>query len=134
MSRYLLDTNDISPLVTVNHSLRQKIRASLHNGNTFAITALSLNEFLYGIGTLPRSERNLQEWEQLKSDFFVYLIGAGDADKAAQLRLDLRKHGWQLDIVDSFIATNALRYDLVLLTADRDFSAIPALPIENWLG
>jgi len=31
------------------------------------------------------------------------------------------------------IAAVALRYDLVLLTTDRDFLAVPHLMQENWL-
>jgi predicted nucleic acid-binding protein len=35
--------------------------------------------------------------------------------------------------VDALIATVALRYDLILLTTDRDFSIISTLKQENWL-
>lgn len=34
----------------------------------------------------------------------------------------------------SLIAAVALRYDLTLLTTDKDFSAIPQLKQENWLN
>lgn len=35
--------------------------------------------------------------------------------------------------VDALIAAVALRYDLTLLTADQDFTAISPLKQENWL-
>lgn len=45
----------------------------------------------------------------------------------------LRKRGWQLETADALIAATVLRYDLILLTTDKDFSAIPDLKRENWL-
>ena len=57
-----------------------------------------------------------------------------DAEFAAQLQISLRKRGWQLETVDALIATIALRYDLTLLTTDRDFEAIPDLQQANWLA
>ncbi len=131
---YLLDTNHISPLVTIDHPLRQRILSSLSNGDTFAIVPLALNEFLFGISMLPRATQNLHEWEHLKSDFEFHNINLPDAEAAAKLRVNLRKRGWQLEVVDSFIAVVALRNNLTLLTTDKDFSAVPNLQRQNWLA
>jgi predicted nucleic acid-binding protein len=38
-----------------------------------------------------------------------------------------------LDTIGALIALVALRYDLTLLTTDKDFAAILALKQENWL-
>ena len=38
MADYLLDTNHLSPLVTLNHPLRQQVLEALQAGHTFAIT------------------------------------------------------------------------------------------------
>lgn len=35
-------------------------------------------------------------------------------------------------LIDSLIAVVAVRNDLVLLTTDRDFLAVPNLKQENW--
>jgi tRNA(fMet)-specific endonuclease VapC len=56
-----------------------------------------------------------------------------DAENAAALQRSLRRQGWQLETVDAFIAVVALRYDLVLLTSDKDFVPVPNLKQENWL-
>ncbi len=57
-----------------------------------------------------------------------------DAELTAEHQISLRRHGWQLETVDALIAAVALRYDLFLLTADKDFRAVPKLQSENWLG
>lgn len=129
---YLLDTNHISPLVTIEHPLRTRILTRLQLGDEFSIAAPALNEFLFGIGMLPRAEKNFREWKRLKHDFKIYIIDQVDAEQSAQLRLALRQQGKQLGIIDSFIAIVVLRNDLTLLTTDRDFGVIPNLKQENW--
>lgn len=133
MASYLLDTNHLSPLVTLGHPLRDKVVRQLRQGDHFGLALPCLTELLYGIAVVPRSRQNLEEWHRLETAFFVYDIHRQDAEKAAALRVQLRRQGWQLETVDALIAAVALRYDLVLLTTDRDFQAIPGLPQENWL-
>ncbi len=133
MTDYLLDTNHLSPLVTLNHPLRHQVLAALPVGHTFAITVPVLVEMLFGIGLLPRAEKNQAEWQRLRPDFECYIPDEADAKRAASLQIQLRRQGWQLATVDALIAAVALRYDLTLLTRDRDFEAIAALKQENWL-
>lgn len=134
MTNYLLDTNHLSPLVTPGHSLRQRVMIQLEQSDTFAFTIPSLAELIYGIGIIRRAKQNLTEWQRLRPYFVCYIPDEEDAEKAAQLQINLRRRGWQLDTVDAFIAIMALRYHLTLLTTDKDFAAIPNLPQENWLA
>ncbi|MEI2609731.1 MAG: type II toxin-antitoxin system VapC family toxin [Candidatus Promineifilaceae bacterium] len=128
---YLLDTNHISPLVTPGHPLIKRIRASVARGGRFAIAVLALTELLFGISIAPKSKQNLLLWSEVKGQFDYYDIRLTDAERAAVLQLELRRQGWQLGTIDALIAAIALRYDLTLLTTDRDFQAIPGLPQEN---
>jgi len=53
----------------------------------------------------------------------------------ADLRVYLEKNGTPIGPNDMFIAAHALALDLVLVTANiREFSRIPKLKVENWLG
>jgi predicted nucleic acid-binding protein len=133
MTEYLLDTNHISPLVTLSHPLRGKVLQRIAAGDTFAITVPALTEFLFGISLLSRAKQNLAEWGRLKPAFIYYDLDRSDGEKAAESQVMLRRQGWQLETVDALIATIALRNNLVLLTTDKDFSAIPHLQLENWL-
>lgn len=134
MARYLLDTNHLSPLVTIGHPLRQTILQRSIRNDEFFVCVPSLTEMLYGISTLPRAKKNLAEWERLKPAFPCYRLDEADAEQAAKFRVLLRKQGWQLAAIDSLIAAVAIRYDLILLTTDQDFQAISQLPQENWLA
>jgi len=132
MTDYLLDTNHASPLVTIGHPLRDKILESLDSGNTFALCVPVISETLFGIGILPRAKSNFAEWQRLKPFLATYGLDANDAEQAVNLQLSLRKSGWQLASFDALIATIALRYQLTLLTTDRDFQAVEGLQTENW--
>lgn len=134
MSNYLLDTNHLSPLVTLEHPLRARVLQQLNQGDAFAVAILSITELLFGIGTLPRAAQNRLEWNRLRPNFDVYAPDEMDAQEAADLQISLRRRGRQLETVDALVAVVALRYDLILLTTDRDFEALPDLPQENWLA
>jgi tRNA(fMet)-specific endonuclease VapC len=134
MADYLLDTNHLSPLVTLTHPLRARVLQGLGSEHTFAITVPTLTEMLFGLGLLPRAHQNLAEWRRLRPDFTCYIPDEDDAEQASELQILLRRRGRQLETVDALIAAVALRYDLTLLTRDRDFSSIPQLKQENWLS
>jgi predicted nucleic acid-binding protein len=74
MSQYLLDTNHLSPLVPIVHPLRTRILASLASGDVFAIATPVLNEFLFGIRTLPCAQQNVRIWEKIQADFVYYAV------------------------------------------------------------
>ena len=133
MNTYILDTNHASPLVTPKHPLRKRIIRQHRFGDTFGIAVPSLAEVMFGIQTLPRAKQNLYEWERVEGIFVYYDVDKFDALDAADLQTKLRKNGEQLDTVDALIAAIALRYDLILLTTDKDFSPIKELRQENWL-
>lgn len=133
MANYLLDTNHASPLVTLSHPLRQRILQSLNDGDNFATCVPVVAETLFGIALLPRAIQNLDEWKRLKPLLSCYIPDETDAEFAAELQVSLRSRGWQLETVDALIASVALRYDLILLTTDRDFQAVPHLSQANWL-
>ena len=133
MTAYLLDTNHLSPLVTIGHPLRTRVLTQRQAGDQFTLTAPVLNELLFGIATVPRAQANLKEWVSLQMGFICYAVDQADAKRAFDLRLSLRQRGWQLELVDSFTAAIALRYDLTVLTADQDFKGVPYLKVENWL-
>lgn len=134
MTNYLFDTNHLSPLVSPDHYLGEQVQIKWQAGHSFAIAMPALTEFLFGISTLPRARQNLFLWQHIQDQFIFYGIDRQDAELAANLQTSLRRRGRQLLTVDALIAAVALRYDLVLLTTDRDFQTIPGLPQENWLS
>ena len=133
MARYLLDTNHASPLVTLHHELRQRILAAMQAGDVFSLCVPVLSETLFGMSVLPRAQQNRAEWERLRANLFCYQLDGQDAEFAVDLQLSLRAKGRQLAMPDALIAAVAIRYGLVLLTADKDFRPLTQLRQANWL-
>ncbi len=132
MTRYLLDTNHLSSLVTAGHPIQQMVLERMAAGDNFAIPTPVLSEFLFGIRLLPRGRENQDRWAKLADKFGYYAIDRQDAEAAAELRLRLRRNGRQLALVDALVAALALRHDLTLMTTDGDFDAVPTLHRQNW--
>lgn len=132
MSRYLLDANHISPLVTRGHYLREQLLRRSADGDQFYIPTLAYAEASYGFLILPRAKQNKRLWEQIQHKFIYLRVFHADVQEATRLRLDLRTQGRQLELIDAIIAITAIRYNLILLTSDRDFEPINHLQTENW--
>lgn len=132
MARYLLDTNHAATLVTPRNLLREKVFSALAAGNEFALCVPVITETLFGLMALPQAERNLKVWSSIRPNFECFFLDESDAETAAELRISLRRRGWQLGAMDAFIAVTALRHGLVLLTTDKDFQGVPGLSCENW--
>lgn len=133
MAVYLLDTNHASPLVTLHHPLRKRVLAAMNVGDQFAVCAPVETEVWYGISVIKRAVQNRAEWRRLRQSMPCYQIDEVDAEAAAELQLMLRLQGKQLETVDALVAAIAIRYNLILLTTDRDFRPITQLKSENWL-
>ena len=134
MANYLLDSNHFSPLVTIGHPLGKRIMGQLEVGDTFAICTPVLTETMFGVGVLPRAVKNLKELARLRLFLPCMMLDDQDGFLAANLQIALRRRGWQLATVDALIAATALRYDLILLTTDKDFREVPNLKQENWMA
>lgn len=132
MAGYLLDTNHASPLVTPGHALILRMQHQQAQGDTFALCVPVLAEVLFGIGIAPRAAQNLKLWATWEQVLECLVPDAASAREAAELQILLRRQGRQLATVDALIAVTALRYDLILLTTDGDFRAVPGLRMENW--
>ena len=87
MAGYLMDTNHLSPLVTLRHPLRHRFFESQQSGHTFALAVPALTETLLGISLAPRSNQNLAEWRRLMPGLLIYDLERADAEQAADLQL-----------------------------------------------
>lgn len=136
--RFLLDPNLISEL-----SKPQPNTNVLTNIQRFeplcAISAITLQEALFGIELLPDGSRKnkLKEYvEIVKQKFDVIPYDATAAAYYAEVVAKCNKAGQPRPICDSQIAATALANDLILVTRNtKDFepiAKITPLKLENW--
>jgi len=99
-----------------------QLRELLRERSRLAITEPIVLEVLMGAQSEAHSERLRR---LLVSLDLRPLDGLGDAERAAQIYRDCRRSGRTVrSSVDCLIAAVALREDLPVLSADRDFEAI----------
>jgi predicted nucleic acid-binding protein len=105
------DADSSAPQVAV-------LRAALGGGESIVTTGLILQELLQGF-TGPRARKELvQRFAALP----LLAPDRQDYIDAADLRNLCRRAGVQIGTIDALLAQLCIRYDLALLTTDRDFT------------
>ncbi len=106
-----------------------ELRRALNGGDVVVTTGIVLQELLQGfLG--PRAGKEIVE---RFSALPMIVPDRQDHIDAAELRNSCRKKGVQLGTIDALLARLCIRYDMHMLTTDRDF-ALEAkhCPLELW--
>jgi tRNA(fMet)-specific endonuclease VapC len=131
--RYLLDTNILSDLI--KHPAGNAVQSiKSHGEHTLATSIVVACELRFGAAKKHSPVLSIKV-EQLLASLKILPLTV-DVDRYyADLRVYLEKNGTPIGPNDMFIAAHALALDLVLVTANiGEFSRIPKLKVENWLG
>jgi predicted nucleic acid-binding protein len=105
------------------------LRHALESDETIVTTGLILQELLQGFAS-PRASKNIV-------DRFTALPlltpDRQDHIDAAELRNRCRRGGVQIGTIDALLAQLCIRYELTLLTTDKDFvQAAAHCPLRVW--
>lgn len=98
------------------------LREAIEAGHEIATTGLVLQELLHGFSG-PRDRK------QIIASFSSLPLLAPDRDdhvQAAELRNRCRRAGLQIGTIDAVLAQLCVRYDLVMLSTDKDFERVAA--------
>jgi len=131
--RYLLDTNIVSDLVRNPRGLiAQRIEIV---GEGSVCTSLVVSAELR-FGARKKGSRCLSsQLEAVLSALDILPLEEPVDACYAGLRLALERAGTPIGGNDMLIAAHALTFGLTLITAnEREFSRVPGLSVENWLG
>jgi predicted nucleic acid-binding protein len=105
------------------------LRDALDGGHEVAITGLVLQELLQGF-TGPRAR------ERIIDSFASLPLLTPDRDDhiaAAELRNRCRRAGVQVGTIEAILARLCIRYELTMLTTDKDFEALArSAPLRLW--
>lgn len=123
--KYLLDTNQVV------YYLRQETRViddlQSRRGEGLAVSIISVAELYEGIFRATNPEEAERALKDFLSEVTVLSIDEEVARIFGQERARLRQVGMPMSDLDLLIAATALRHDLTLLTADRDFERVENL-------
>jgi tRNA(fMet)-specific endonuclease VapC len=131
--RYLIDTNHMSAAVRPMSPLHLRLRSAHRAGFIFGTCVLVLGELETGFRQTPDPGRNRRMLRTVRKQIRLWPLDEPIAELFGEIFLDLRRRGRALSQVDIFLAAMCRYMNLVLLTSDRDFEALPDLRTENWL-
>lgn len=147
---YLLDTNHCSRILQGDSGVLQAILSRRNVG--VALSVIVQGELLFMAENSDRRAENLDQVQTFLKMFDLYPINAeisqtyaqlkanvlntfGSKDKAQRRKTRIQSLGF--DDNDLWIAATALRYSLILVTADSDFTRIQQacnLQLESWIA
>ncbi len=133
--RYFLDTNAASHAISRRKpAVKQRLDKALEDGHDIAISSIAIFELWFGV---VNSAYRAQQEERV--NLFLSMLNApvdftmDDAKIAAEIRGQLQPVGQMIGLYDLQIASQALRLDATLVTANvREFERVPGLRWEDW--
>jgi hypothetical protein len=112
-----------------DHPAVDFLGAALRRGEPVSTTGLVLQEILQGFRGAKAREAIIERFSSLP----LLVPHKDDHVAAADLRTTCRRHGVQVGTIDALLARLCLRYDLLLLTTDRDFEHVARhVPLRLW--
>jgi len=129
---YLLDTN-ICVLLIRQKSPQVLTKLTSHSITDIGLSVLSVAELQYGVQKSNRPNQNQQALDQFLLPLTSIPFDEQDAIAYGQIRATLEAQGFPIGALDTLIAAQAVRHNLILVTNNvREFARVPNLAIEDW--
>jgi tRNA(fMet)-specific endonuclease VapC len=130
VTRYMLDTNTISHLTKEHPAVARRVIAT---PMTFlCMSAITQGELLFGLAKRPEATRLHLAVRELLRRVDVQPWDSAAAEYYGTVRAAMARQGKVLAPLDLLIAAHALSFGVVLVTNDKAFGQVDALPIEDW--
>jgi tRNA(fMet)-specific endonuclease VapC len=128
---FMLDTNAVSALIRGKSSKIDKAVA-IAGSDTLCISVITEAEIRFGLARKPEAIKIAISANALLAELPILDWCSPEAAKYASMRAKMEASGATLSHFDALIAAHALAADCTLITADKAFSMVPNLKIENW--
>ena len=132
--KFMLDTNICiyiikrKPLNVIDRFKQTKI-------SQIGVSAITFSELSYGVSKSSKPVQNQMALAQFIAPLEILPYGDDAAQYYGNLRTQLEKQGTTMGSLDMLIAAHALSTACTLVTNNtKEFSRIPNLKIENWVG
>ncbi len=132
---YLLDTNVCIEIIKGRSAIvRKRFQFAVTEGTSLFISSVSNFELWYGVEKSDRQQINRRLVESfLSGPLQVLSFDEEDAKRAGEIRAGLELQGKMIGPFDTLLAGQALRHELILVTANtREFARVKGLELENW--
>ena len=133
MTRYLLDTNHLSEAIRRRTTLRYRLQHAQKSGHVFGTCVPALGELETGILQTHDPAEYRRRLRALLAILRVWPLDVTTARLFGEVHQELRGKGRVASQVDMFLAAMCRQMNLVLLSTDTDFDALPDIHHESWV-
>ncbi len=131
--RYLFDTDHAVALLRNRPSVRSRIEGLPDDAELY-LSVITAAELFYGAYGARDAPRRVEEVNRFLADVDILGLDLEGTQIYGRLKAELRVQGQLIEDNDLYIASIALRHNLILLTGNtRHYERLPALRVENWL-
>ena len=132
--RFLLDTNICIYIIKRQPpQVLDKFRTL--DLSDVGISSITVAELEYGAYKSQQTDRNRVAFNQFLMPLEIVPFDERATQNYGQLRSQLERQGIVIGSMDMLIASQALSLGLILVTNNvKEFSRIPDLVVENWVG
>jgi predicted nucleic acid-binding protein len=137
---YLLDTNVLSELTTINPEPRVATWLAAADPSRLYTSVLSIGEIVRGIELLALGRRRtqIQEWlDTVLPSWFdgrVLSVDRAIAERWGELTAQARVRGEPVDVVDGLLAATALQHKLTMVTRNaKHFLGAGVVVLNPWI-
>ena len=124
----ILDTNALSAFADGDAKLLRVVERE----DEFALPAIALGEYLYGIRQ-SRFRARYDHWLDVNLPLFdVLAVGRDTAQRYADIRQELKVSGQPIPSNDLWIAALAREYGLPVVSRDSHFQTVRGLRVLAW--
>jgi tRNA(fMet)-specific endonuclease VapC len=130
---YLLDTNHLGLAVARGSATNVRLRELRKAGVRVGTIVPAICELELGVQYVREPAKYRVNLRQLLREIRLWPLDLQTATIYGRMLADLRRRGRVLSQVDVMLASVAEQMNLVLVTTDKDFDALPQIPKENWV-
>jgi tRNA(fMet)-specific endonuclease VapC len=129
---YLLDTNHLGLAVTVGTSVHVRLVSLRRRGVRIGTCIPVLCEIERGVHFVREPDVYRRNLQHLLSRIRLWPLDVLTSTVYGRVAADLQRRGRVLSQVDMMLASLAEQMNLVLVSTDLDFDALPHIPREDW--
>ena len=127
-----LDTNFLIAFLRNDIEATLKMEKLKISGKILRTTAINLCELYNGAFLSKKTQKGIEEVDNLLSCIEVVNLDSKSAKKYSEIHNMLRKKGDLLPAFDVLIAAIVVENNDLLITRDKDFERIKDVKIEEW--
>ena len=126
----MLGVNTASWLLKGQPNVAARLKATAPE--RICLSVVTEAELLFGIAKRPEARTLRAAVDELLAAIDVLPWTSTTARRYGVLRAELERRGRPLGALDLMIAAHAVERDMMLVTNDRAFDAVPGLRLEDW--